>query len=53
MQPNAVAGYAHVTGIGFGVIGAMGEFAAEAEAVAVEVLGGGAVGHAKERDCER
>ena len=53
MHPNTIARHAHVTGIGQGVVTAMGEFAAEAEAVAVEVLGGGAIGHAKERDGER
>jgi hypothetical protein len=50
VQPNAIAGHTHVTGIGFGVIGAMCEFAAKTELVAIEVLCGGGAGHVKEGD---
>jgi hypothetical protein len=52
VQPDTIARQAHVTGIWFGVVEAMGEFPPEAEAEAIEVLRCSRVRDMEERDRE-
>src|SRR5712692_3797740 len=52
VQPDTIARQAHVAGIWFRVIHAMGEFPPEAEPLAIEVLRRSRVRHMEERDGE-